>query len=180
DRDRAYAAGVSTEGHPDNAGPAVYGGLVLAAQRPVKLRLDERLGVALAVPDQGIDTKKARGILPEHFPRSLMIEQAARAAALVQGLVRGEGDLIAFGMEDMLAVPHRKHLIPGYDKAVEAGCDFGAYGVTISGAGSTLLAIAPRAKVAEIADMMTEALLLAGNPAKSMTPEVSAQGVTVK
>src|SRR5262249_3585803 len=46
DRDPAFGAGLAAEGHPDNAGPAVYGGLVLVAQRPVKLRLDEKVGVA--------------------------------------------------------------------------------------------------------------------------------------
>src|SRR3954469_533019 len=34
-RDRAFETAAKAEGHPDNAAPAAYGGLVLAAQRPV-------------------------------------------------------------------------------------------------------------------------------------------------
>ena len=178
-RDRAFETGAKAEGHPDNAAPAVYGGLVLAAQRPVKLQLHSTLGVALAVPEKGLDTRTARRILPDQVARSVAIAQAARAAALMQGLLTGQGDLIGFGMEDQLAVPHRKHLIPGFDEAVRAGIEAGAYGVTISGAGSSLIAIVPKAKAQMVADMMVEALLLAGNPAEPYTPAVSPTGVTV-
>ncbi len=177
-RDRAFEVAFEAEGHPDNAAPAAYGGLMLAAQRPVRLELDESLGVALAVPAKGIDTKTARKMLPHEVDREVAIAQAARSASLVQGLVTGAGDLISFGMEDQLAVPHRKHLIPGFDAAVEAGIKAGAYGVTISGAGSSLIAVAPRLKVKMIADMMAEALLLAGNPAEAITPGVALSGVT--
>jgi homoserine kinase len=179
-RDRAFEAGARAEGHPDNAAPAVYGGLVLAAQRPVKLNLHASLGVALAVPQEGLDTKTARRILPDQVSRSVAIAQAARAAALVQGLVTGQGDLITFGMDDQLAVPHRKHLIPGFDEAVKAGIEAGAYGVTISGAGSSLIAVVPKAKALPVAEMMAESLLLAGNPAAAYTPAVSTTGLSVE
>src|SRR6185436_20294418 len=86
-RDRAFEAGARAEGHPDNAAPAVFGGLVLAAQRPVKLVFHESLAVAIAVPQRGIDTHTARRILPLDVSRATAISQAARAAALVQGLV---------------------------------------------------------------------------------------------
>jgi homoserine kinase len=177
-RDRAFETAAKAEGHPDNAAPAAYGGLVLAAQRPVILALHKSIAVALAVPEKGLDTRTARRILPEEYARSVVIGQAARAAALVQGLIAGEGDLIGFGMEDQLAVPHRKHLIAGFDAAVQAGKEAGAYGVTISGAGSSLIAIVPAAKAAMAADMMSEALLLAGNPAKPITPGITSRGLT--
>jgi homoserine kinase len=179
-RDRAFETGAKTEGHPDNAAPAVFGGLVLAAQRPVKLPFHESLAVAIAVPERGIDTRTARKILPLEVTRSTAIGQAARAAALVQGLVSGQRDLIAFGMEDQLAVPHRKHLIPGFDEAVAKGMEAGACGVTISGAGSSLIAITLKGRAAMVADVMAEALLLAGNPAEAYAPKVSLKGLTVE
>jgi homoserine kinase len=178
-RDRVFEAAAGAEGHPDNAAPAVYGGLMLAAQRPVRLSFHEGLEVALAVPEKGLDTKTARKILPGEISRKTAIGQAARAAALVQGLTTLQGDLIGFGMEDQLAVPHRKHLIPGYDEAVAAGVEAGAYGVTISGAGSSLIAVVPKGRARMVADMMVEALLLQGNPAKAFTPDVSTEGLTV-
>jgi homoserine kinase len=126
------------EGPPDNAGPAVCGGLVLAAHRPTQLTLHRDLAVALVVPDHAISTKAARDLLPPAVPRDTAVAQAARSAALVLGLTWGDPDLIDFGMDDRLAVPHRRQLIKGYDAAVRAALDAGAYGVTISGAGSAL------------------------------------------
>jgi homoserine kinase len=109
----------------------------------------------------------------------VVVEQAARAAALVTGLASGDGALIHHGMEDQLAVQYRKGLIPGFDDAVRAGRDAGAHGVTISGSGSTLLAFASRVDVAAVAEAMAEALRRNDNPATPMAPAVSDRGVTV-
>ncbi len=179
ERDEVYEAAVSLEGHPDNAGAATFGGFVLAAPRPARLAFNKGLGVALAVPETPIDTKTARGILPLELPRAATIRQASRAAALVLGLMNAEGDLIAYGMDDEIAVPLRKDLIPGYDRAVEAGIEAGAYGVTISGSGSALVAITALEQAPEVAVAMAHALTAQGNMAEPMTPEVSERGVGV-
>ncbi len=165
------------EGHPDNAGPAVYGGLVLAIDRPVRLALHPDLALALAVPKLRIDTQTARSILPSALPRGTAVAQASRAASLVLGLTTGDGELVARGMEDRIAVPTRKDLIPGMDEAVVAGRRAGAYGVTISGAGSTLVAVTSRASREAVAAAMAAALSAAENPADPATPEVSPTGL---
>ena len=178
DRDSVYDSAVTLEGHPDNSGAAVYGGFVLAAPRPARLVFNERLGVAFAVPESPIDTKTARDILPAQFPREATAAQAGRAAALVLGLMNAEGDLIGFGMDDQIAVPHRKQLIAGYDEAVAAGRANGAYGVTISGSGSALLAITPTDQAAAVAEAMAGALTAQGNTATALTPPVSEPGLS--
>jgi homoserine kinase len=178
DRDPVYEAAVALEGHPDNAGAATYGGFVLAAPRPARLVFNEKLGAALAVPETPIDTKTARSILPAQISREATTAQAGRAAALVLGLMNAEGDLIAFGMDDQIAVPHRKQLILGYDDAVAAGQEAGAFGVTISGSGSALLAIAPQEQAGAVADAMASALAAKANPAEPLTPAVTSRGLT--
>jgi homoserine kinase len=179
DRDAAYEQAVAHEGHPDNAGAATYGGFVLAAPRPARLAFNRALAVALAVPEARIDTKQARAILPESLPRAGTIRQASRAAALVLGLMNAERDLIQYGMDDQIAVPLRKGLILGYDAAVAAGMAAGAYGVTISGSGSALIAVTGEELKDAVATAMADALSDAGNPASPMTPEVSERGVGV-
>jgi homoserine kinase len=178
DRDAVYREAVRLEGHPDNVGPAVYGGLVLAAHRPVRLALHRSLGIALAIPEAGVSTKAARAILPAEVPREVAVQQAARSAALVQGLVTGDADLIDFGMDDRLAVPHRKRMIPGYDAALEAGLDAGACGVTISGAGSTLVAVTEHGMALEVARALAAALTAAGTRAEPATPAPALEGLT--
>jgi homoserine kinase len=177
DRDDVYRQAVELEGHPDNAGAATYGGFVLAAPRPARLAFNQRLGVALAVPDAPLDTKTARSILPDQISRQATIRQAGRAAALVLGLMNAEADLIAFGMDDQIAVPLRKQLIPGFDEAVIAGHGAGAIGVTISGSGSALVAITPEDQSEAVAEAMADKLSALGNHAVALTPGVSATGV---
>lgn len=178
-RERLLERAAAEEGHPDNAGPAIYGGLFLATHRGERLTLSPAVGLALAMPDASIDTHAARARLPRDVPREVAIAQASRAAALILGLTQGRPELIAYGMEDQLAVPHRKQLIPGFDAAVAAGKGAGAYGVTISGAGSSLLAITPPRAAGPVAAVMAEALTTAGNPAKPLTPGVATTGLAV-
>jgi homoserine kinase len=179
DRDAIFRGAAQEEGHPDNAGPAVYGGLVLAAHRPTTLTLHRDLGIALAVPEHAMSTKTARDLLPATVARETAVAQAARSAALVLGLTWGDPDLIDFGMDDRLAVPHRRNLIKGYDAAVRAALDAGAYGVTISGAGSALVAIAAQEDVGLVAASLAEALRIAGTPADPLRAHVAREGLTV-
>lgn len=178
--DAVFREAADIEGHPDNAGPAVYGGLVLSAHRPEQLTFSPDLAVALAVPERRVDTQAARAILPPDLPLETAIAQASSAAALLLGLTTGNGDLIAFGMDDHIATPVRKAFIDGYERAVRAGRDAGAYGVTISGSGSTLVAITPESAAPKVARAMADALAEAGNPAACLTPRVSEAGMTIR
>jgi homoserine kinase len=175
-----FKSAAKLEGHPDNAGPAVYGGLVLAAAHPTRLSIHSNVRVALAVPQRPVETKAARGLLPESVPRATAVAQAARAAALVTGLATGDGELIGFGMQDEIAMPHRMDLISGLADAILSGRRAGAYGVTTSGSGSTVLALAPPGAVEGVAAAMAEVLTDNDNPAIALTPDISNAGVTVQ
>jgi homoserine kinase len=180
DRERLLERATAIEGHPDNVGPAIFGGLFLASQHPNRLNLASGVAIALAIPEGTLDTHTARERLPQAVPREVAIAQASRAAALVLGLTHGDPSLIAYGMEDQLAVPHRKSLIAGFERAVEAGTAAGAYGVTISGAGSALLALCSPDVTTAVARAMAEALTQAGNPATPLTPAVAETGLIAK
>jgi len=176
ERDAIFSSAQRLEGHPDNAGPAVYGGLVLIAGRPTKLRLHQSLGVALALPDQRMSTQAARAMLPPRMSREETVAQASRSAALLLGLTLGDGDLIQYGMDDRVAVPHRKQLVRGYDAAVQAGIDAGAFHVTLSGAGSGMVAVAAKELASDVAQAMANALGSQGNAATAVTPAVVEKG----
>ncbi len=117
-------------------------------------------------------------MLPGAFPRETTIAQVRRSAALVSGLAQADGDLIAYGMEDRIAVPYRKDLIPGFDEAVTEGRRAGAYGVTISGSGSALVAVAAADRTETVAQAMAAALDRRDNPTTALTPAVSHRGVS--
>jgi homoserine kinase len=172
DRLEIFEDALVLEGHPDNAGPAVYGGLVLNAGRPCVLTLHGSLGVAIAIPDQEMSTQAARDILPHELARTDAIAQASRSAALALGLTNGDARLVQYGMDDAIAVPRRKHLIAGFDDAVWEGTAAGAFGVTISGAGSAIVAVSRRELASTVATAMADALTAHGNRAAAVTPSV--------
>ena len=134
------------EGHGDNAAPCLYGGLraVLPGATgplPIELALSPDLGFAYAAPSAAIETKAARDVLPELVGHDLAARSLARATALVRGLASADRELIKIGVEDELHVPHRLPMIPGAYNAIGAGYDAGAWAITISGAGSGLIAL---------------------------------------
>ncbi len=179
DRKAVFRDAAKEEGHPDNAAAAVFGGLVLAGDRPTSVDLHSDIAIALAIPARGVSTKSARDLVPGAVPRDVAVQQSARSAALVLGLTSGDLELVAFGMDDRLAVPHRKRLIDGYDMAEAAGLEAGAFGVTISGAGSAVLALGPPDRVTAIAESMAAALTTEHSPATAATPPVAKGGFVV-
>lgn len=178
DRDEIYRDAVQWEGHPDNVGPATFGGLILSGDRPRRLEWHPELGVALAVPRSSTSTEAARKILPQEVRLSQTVEQARRAAALTVGLATADAQLIREGMTDSLVTPLRSRLIPGFDAACEAALQSGAWGVTISGAGSAVLAVTRAEDAGAVAATMAGALSDRGNPADPLTPGIAGAGVT--
>jgi len=179
DRAELFEAARGLEGHPDNAGPAVFGGLVLSAARPHVLALHSTFGVALAVPEREISTETARAILPPRLSREEAIAQASRSAALVLGLTTGDGELVGYGMIDLIAAPYRAQLIAGFHDAVHAAKAAGAFGATVSGAGSGIVAISGKTDAPRVAEAMVSALSRKGNSAEALVPEVVAGGFRI-
>jgi homoserine kinase len=155
-RERIVEIAAEIEGHPDNVAPAVHGGAALSVRTPggglrtAALAVAPALVFLVAVPPFPSDTKAARAALPTTLPHAQAVVAANRAAALVQGLATGDGDLLAAALDDVLHVPYRRARIPGYDAVVAAARAAGAYGATLSGAGSAILAIAPRERAGAV------------------------------
>jgi homoserine kinase len=183
-RARIVEIAAEIEGHPDNVAPAVYGGAVLSVHTPRGLR-SAALAVApdlvflLAVPPFPSDTRAARAALPGSLPHAAAVLAASRAAALVQGLATGDGDLLGAALDDVLHVPYRRARIPAYDAVVAAARAAGAYGATLSGAGSAILAIAPRERAGAVGAALLTAWRETGVEAELLRCVELAGGATV-
>jgi homoserine kinase len=153
------------EGHPDNVAAAVFGGATLAlaglggdAGVVVKqLTVSDGICLVLAVPPFPFETATARALLPAQVSHTDARRAAALSAALVHGLATGDAESLALGLDDVLHVPYRRSHIKGYSEVTEAARAAGAFGATISGAGSTLVAIAPASKVDAVKAAMHDA-----------------------
>lgn len=146
--------------HADNIAPCLWGGLVLVlgldppviVPRPVH----PGLRIVLLTPDYGVETARARAVLPPQVSRADAIAQAAGLAGLLAGLEQGDVDLVRRSMADRVAEPSRLPLYPGYVEARAAGWEAGA-GVAVSGAGPTVMAIARAGTEAAVAAAMRDA-----------------------
>jgi homoserine kinase len=131
--------------HPDNAAPSLLGGAVLVLEtsplRFARVSVHPSLRLVFATPAYGVETSRARAVLPASVARAAAVGQASALAGLVLGLERGDGDLLRSAMCDRIAEPSRIPLYPGYEGAREAALGAGAFGVAVSGAGPTLLAL---------------------------------------
>lgn len=167
-RDAEFIVATDLEGHPDNAAPAVYGGLVAVARedgapRAFPLQLSDRIAFAWAAPSVEISTRTAREALPKHVPFATAVEAISRVAALVRGLASADPRLLRIGFEDALHVPYRLPLIPHASEAIAAAQQAGAWAVTISGSGSGLLAVCSPGRAEEVAAAMGGAFGKAGD-----------------
>lgn len=95
-------------------------------------------------------------MLPREVPHSMAAASLGRVVALIRGLAEANPELLRIGVSDELHVPHRLPLIPGVMSAISAGIDAGAWAVTVSGAGSGLIAFCEPTRAAEIAAAMWE------------------------
>jgi len=162
--DRAGLAelGSDLEGHPDNVAPAVFGGANLVLRGPdglvvTPLPIHPSLALVFAVPDFTVETKHARAALPATLPHADAVRAAAKSAALVHGLAHADARLLAAGLDDVLHVPFRRSLVPGYDQVTRAARQAGAYGATLSGSGPTIVAVVVADGVRAVGDAMVRA-----------------------
>lgn len=142
------------EGHPDNLAASYFGGWVLSwvdGPRMNAEKLDSRLDLRLvaAIPDRTVSTAEARRILPAEVALSDAVFNMQRCALLVVAIQQGRVDLLREATRDRLHQEYRARLIPGTEKlllreGLEAELDGAVHAVTVSGSGSTLVALVDR------------------------------------
>lgn len=132
--------------HPDNVGPSLFGGITLFtatnAASMTRLPVPGNLYLALVTPDVVVNTADARAVLPEQVSLKTMIHQTGAVAKLVDALHRGDIAAVGAATEaDIVIEPAREHLMPHFKTVRAVVHEYGGYGLSISGAGPTLLAI---------------------------------------
>lgn len=172
------------DGHPDNAAPALLGGLVIGTLTPEGIsavRLEPKnLKAVVAVPDFAVSTTAARRALPESVPHKDAAFNVGRSGLLLGALATGEYDLLRVAMQDKLHQPYRSHLIPGLEDVIEAALANDAYGACLSGSGPTVLAFAPEEHALRIAAAMRAAFERHGVQARAWALDVDLSGARVE
>lgn len=154
---------IAMEGHPDNVVPALLGGCRLAATgletdwEICEVGWHESLATIVAIPNFELPTAEARRVLPDSYSRADAIFNTAHLGLLLRGLATGQPNWLKAALQDRIHQPYRQSLIPGYQTVQTAALKAGAYGMVISGAGPTLLAIADRVEASRVQAAMQQA-----------------------
>ncbi len=174
---------IALEGHPDNVVPALLGGCRLAVQSSqnksnleVPLFWHPDIVPVVAIPDFELSTESARKVIPKEFSRGDAIFNISRLGLLLKGLETGNKDWLQEAMMDKIHQPYRQKLIKGYEEVKFAAMKAGAYGMVISGAGPTLLALTDATQAESVATAMKSAWEEVGVKAETLLLSLDQQG----
>lgn len=172
---------VDLEGHPDNITPSLVGGLTAACLAEgevlyVKISIPEPIQAVAVIPDMELSTAKARQALPRQVPLVDAVYNVSRTALLVGALAAGERVLLREAAKDRLHQPYRAKLLPGMVEVLEAAERAGALCAFLSGAGSTVVALADQ-EAEKVGRQMAEAWRRKGMGTTVKILAVDRQGV---
>ncbi|MEP6848040.1 MAG: homoserine kinase [Acidobacteriota bacterium] len=130
--------------HADNVAPGIFGGFTLVRSTEpldiVSLDFPEMYATVIH-PQIEIKTSEARAILPESVPLKDAIQNWSNLGAFVAALTKGDFELMARSMRDVIVEPARSSLIPKFDEVKAASLAAGAIGGGISGSGPSVFTL---------------------------------------
>ncbi len=152
--DRVFRIAVDLEGHADQPGAAVYGGLILipAEGMPMRLPIHPTIRPVVAVPQTRLATSEARAVLPETYDREVMVRSLARVAALTVGLTTGDPGMLAAAHGDEIHEALRDDLSPEVGELITVARRAGALHAARSGAGPSVVAFTTNETSARVAE----------------------------
>lgn len=164
--DEKLVIATKIEGHPDNVAPAIFGNLVISSY------VDEKVNSAVAafpeasfvafIPNYELKTSDSRNVLPNEFSYKEAVAASSIANVAIAALLTGDLEKAGKAIEaDLFHERFRQKLVKEFAPIKEAAHEVGAYATYLSGAGPTIMTLAPKAKEAELVERL-ESLVLDG------------------
>lgn len=171
------------EGHPDNVAPALLGGVkasgVFNGQVVTADIAAPKTKLILAIPEFELSTKKARKVLPKMITMKDAISNLSAVSLLPFAFQKNE-TLLKNLLNDRWHEPYRAKLIPGFYAVKKAALNAGALGVTLSGAGPTMLGFSSGARAKAVGQAMQRAFAKAGVRSRILQLSIDKTGAVVK
>lgn len=168
---------VSGAAHADNVAPSILGGFTIATAAGVE-SVETDIPLVACLPEIAVSTRDARRVVPDSASMEAMVETVGNAATLAVGMCQSDPELVGRGMDDPIVTPARAELITGYETVRTAAVDAGATGVTVSGAGPSILAVCREGRRRAVATAMLDAFASVGVDARAYQTRVS-RGATL-
>ena len=138
-REEVFAVVAELEGHPDNAGASVYGGLIAASvDRVAQLPIEQDWVLLIWIPDSTTSTDKSRTQLDAVVRRVDAVANLAAITHFIAGISAGDESLVRAGVNDRLHQTQRLADVPGSANALKLMQESGAIAAWLSGSGPTV------------------------------------------
>ncbi|MHC5252222.1 homoserine kinase [Listeria kieliensis] len=179
-RDEIVRLAAEFEGHPDNVAPAISGGLVICAKQPDRdFYLQHAFpdaAILAVIPEEALLTSESRAVLPRELSYSDAVQASSVANVMVAALVAGDLRLAGEMMErDLFHETYRAKLVPHLIEIRKKVAEFGGYAAVLSGAGPTVLVLAPH----EVSETLRQELCGLGFEAEVKQLRAEPSGVRV-
>jgi len=143
--DDQLSIATSMEGHMDNVGASIYGGLVIGTYIDEKAYIQHstinNVSVIAIIPTYELETKHARNILPKEIPHRDAILSSSFSNLLVAALLSENWKLAGDMMKrDLFHEPYRSKIVKELEILKTHKLPQYVYGHVLSGAGPTILA----------------------------------------
>ena len=149
------------EGHPDNVAPAIYGNLTISSY------LNEKVSTVVTefpevsfiayVPNYELRTKDSRGVLPKGLSYREAVTASSVANVAIAALMKGDMVIAGRAIEsDRFHERFRQGLIKEFPKIKMLARKNGAYATYLSGAGPTVMVLAPKEQSNMLKDKIEE------------------------
>ncbi|MDR0920908.1 MAG: homoserine kinase [Lactobacillales bacterium] len=143
------------EGHPDNVAPAIYGDFVIASFIDGEVSAVHHqfpdCAIIGFIPDEVLSTEKSREVLPKTLDFKEAVAASSIANVMIGAILSDNMQLAGQMIEhDLFHEKYRRKLVPHVEEIRAIGHQQGAYATYLSGAGPTVLVLAPREKAEEI------------------------------
>jgi homoserine kinase len=151
------------EGHPDNVGASLFGGLVIGYQAGEEVLAaafhELAFEVLAAVPQEELLTKESRGALPASLTHQESVQAGAAANLLIAALFQGDYELAGRMMhKDQYHQPYRRKIVPHLAIIEEKAAALGVFGTALSGAGPAVVCFCSPEKGDEAAEGLSRML----------------------
>lgn len=147
------------EGHPDNVAPAIYGNLVVASssQNQVSAVVSDfpEADFIAYIPNYELRTVESRKVLPNRLSYKEAVAASSIANVAIAALLKGDMRIAGRAIEsDRFHEKYRQPLIKEFADIKRLARKNGSYATYISGAGPTVMVLAPKNKSEQIYNLL--------------------------
>ncbi len=169
----------------DNVAAALFGGFTLVKSlRPLEILqipTPKHLFATIIHPQIEIKTSESRAILPKQVKLEDAVIQWANVGSLVHALHTSDYSLLQKSLHDVIVEPHRKSLIPHYDKIKEHALNAGALGTSIAGSGPSVFSLSKGLETAnKVRDAIKKLYAKTGIEFEIHVSKINTQGIKIR